>query len=95
MSEQDYGERELNHRQEVLCVILIANGHPAKVVEPGKESFDLPAATVAAQRPKVLGLAPIAAVGSYHLDPKLCLHLFVQAVAVVSLVSDQPLRVAL
>jgi len=72
-------------------MVLIANGKPSKIVQPSEQPLDFPAATVAAQRTTILRLTPIAPVWRDHLDPKLHQQLLVQTVAVVGLVSDQPL----
>lgn len=95
MSEQDHGKRKLNHRKEVLCMVLIADCNTAKVVEPGEQPLDFPTAAVAAQGSKILGLSPIPPIRGDHLNVKLGQQVLVQSVAVVGLVSDQPLRRAL
>ena len=48
MLEQDAGTREVQHPEEVLDVIFPAGDEPAGIVEPGKEPFDLPAASAPA-----------------------------------------------
>src|SRR5713226_4430672 len=62
-----------------------------EVLEPREQSFDLPAATVAAQRPTILGLyRPVAAVRRDQFDAFFG-ELFRERVAVVGLVADEPL----
>ncbi len=76
-------------------MILIADCNTTKVVEPSEQPLDFPTAAVAPQRPKILGLSSIPPIRSDHLDAKLGQQVLVQSVAVVGLVSDQPLRRAL
>src|ERR1044071_10229744 len=92
MPEKYHGKRKLNHREEVLRMVLIADRNPTKVVEPGEQPLDFPTSTVAAQRPKGLCVAAIAPVRGDHLDAQLLQEVLIQTVAVISLVPDQPLR---
>ena len=62
-------------------------------MQPGKQSFNSPAAPIATQWPAILGLAPRGAVVPMrgdHLDAD-CGHLAIQFVTVISFVSDQAL----
>jgi hypothetical protein len=63
----------MDKAQIVEGMALVAYHQTAIVAEPREESFDLPAALVAAQRTAVLGLGayPSAAVGCDHFDPEL------------------------
>jgi hypothetical protein len=76
-------------------MLFVADCNPTKVVEPSKQPLNFPAAAVAPQRPKILGLSSIPPIRGDHLDAKLGQQVLVQSVAVVGLVSDQPLRRAL
>ena len=76
-------------------MVLIADCDPTKVVEPSEQPLDFPTTPVAPQRTKILRLPAIAPVRSDHLDAKFCQQMLVQRVTVVSLVSDQPVRIAL
>jgi hypothetical protein len=83
----------VNEAEVVLGVVLKAGRHAAEVLEPREESFDLPAAAVAAQGPPVLRRRPppVTAVRGDHLDA--CSgQLGVERVRVISLVADQSLR---
>ena len=65
----------------------------AKVLQPGEEPFDLPAATIAAHRSTVLGnIDAVRAVGRNQLDPPLLGQPRIQAITVVGRVADQPRR---
>jgi len=48
----------MEHAEEIGFVIFPAADQSAEVVQPGKEAFDFPAATVAAQFAAVLGAFP-------------------------------------
>ena len=92
MSGQDDDTGELDKAVVVLGVMFIANNQSAKVVQPGVQAFDFPAALESAQRTPVLSdsiclTAP--AVWSDHVRTKLIQHLLVQRVAVVGLISNQ------
>lgn len=91
MPEQDEDESELHHSKKVLSMVLVANPKTAEVVQPGKQPLDLPAPPVPTQRTAILSLLPVLTVRSNHLNPSLP-QLLVQAVAVVGLISNQPLR---
>ena len=62
----------MNQGEEVVGVPFVSDKQAAEVAEPGKEPFDLPAATVAAQLAAILGgrADPAALVGSDQLDAK-------------------------
>jgi hypothetical protein len=74
-------------------VILPADDQTAKVMQPSKQTLDLPTAAVAAQLAAVLGvrLAAIMLMRSNPLDA-LLLQFVIQRIAVVGAVTDQPLR---
>jgi len=69
------------------------NNQAAEVLQPGEQPLYFVASTISPQRASVLGrgLLPVASMGRNHLNPSLR-QLFVQRVAVVGFVSDQPLR---
>ena len=72
-------------------MILVANDKAAEVVEPGKQPLNLPAAEVTPQRSTVLrGVTTVAAVRRNHLHAALIKKPFVQDVAVVSFITDEP-----
>ncbi len=73
-------------------MVLPSDDEPTRVVEPGKEAFDLPATTVAAERSAVLGAAPARAIWRNHLDAVVVTQLRVQEIAVVAAVADQALE---
>ena len=83
---------KLNHPEEILWVVFPTNDDAAKVMEPSKETFDLPATPVAAQHPAILACfpAPRGVVGSNQLHPEALANLRIQGVAIVGAVADQP-----
>jgi hypothetical protein len=82
----------VEHPKKVLCISLVADDQPAEVLQPGKQSFKLPAAPIPPHAPKILGfVSSIASVGSDQFDsvePELC----VQLVGVIGVVTDQVLH---
>src|SRR5580700_4984606 len=74
-------------------MIFVSHHQPAKVEQPGKKPVDFPTAHVPSQRSPVLrGEPTILFVGRDQFRAVLPHELFIQPVAVVSFVSDQPLR---
>ena len=73
---------------------FIPDNQPAIVMQPGEEALDLPSSLVPAERSSVLcfGPDPVSPVRSDHFGIELSLEQLIQRVAVVSTVSDQPLR---
>ena len=71
-------------------MIIKASRNTPEVLQPGKESFDLPAPLVTAQRPPVLGarLFAVALMWCNHLNALLC-KLLVQPVTVIGFVANQ------
>ena len=74
-------------------MVLIANDKPTEVLEPGEQTFDLPAALVPPQRSAVLGgwFTSIAPMRSDHLHTPFVFQPTVQFVAVVRLIPDHAL----
>ena len=74
-------------------MVFISNNQTTEVLQPGEQSLHFVTSAVSPQRAPVLccGLFPIASMGRDHLNPG-CRQLFVQRVAVIRLVSDQPFR---
>ena len=83
---------EVEEAEEVFDVVFPSGDEAAEGVEPGEEAFDFPALAIAAQLAPVLGLAPLAAVGSDQLDAVLGLKFLVERVGVVRFVADEPCR---
>ena len=92
MPEQDLRAGELEQAEEIADVVFPASDQPARVVEPGKEAFDFPAATIAAEGPTVLGGTAARAIGRDHLDTVLVAELRIEQVAVVAAIANQPWR---
>jgi len=70
-------------------VTFIAGDEATEVLQPREESFDLPAAAVAAQLPPVLRLAASPAVGGDQFDIAFRSQSGIELVRIVGLVADQ------
>lgn len=71
-------------------MVLVAGHQPAKVLQPGEESLDLPAAVVATERAAILrDVLPIRPVWRNELDPALRLEPRIERIGVVRSVADQ------
>ena len=69
MPDEDEEASELDEAKKVFNVIFPSRDQSAVVLHPGKDPFDLPAATVAAQWASILRLLPaIASIRRDHLD---------------------------
>jgi hypothetical protein len=69
MPEQDPSTGEVQHSDEVVDVTFPAGDQPPIVVQPGEETFSLPAATGAPKAAAVLRrLVTTAPMGGDHLD---------------------------
>lgn len=73
---------------------FVAGDYPTKVVQPGEEPFDLPAAAIAPERPPILGArtAAPAAMRRNHLNPAFLPQAGVECVTVIRLVADEVRR---
>src|SRR5260221_9230400 len=93
MPEQDPSTGELQNAEEVLDVIFPACDEAAGVVEPGEETFDLPAAAGAAQGASILRGCPTApAMPGDHLDAVSIAEDSIEGLAVVAAIANQPRR---
>ena len=89
MPQQDADASKVDEALEVLGISLPAGDESAEVVEPSKESFDLPTTDIATQRATILGsLLPVRSIGRDHLDATLFPEAAIQTVTVVRLVTD-------
>ena len=70
--------------------MLVANDKSPQLLKPSKQAFDLPPASVPAQRSPVLGsrLASVTSMRSYHLHTSLLVQPTVQSLAVVGPLAD-------
>lgn len=90
MPQQNAQTPELDEAQIVLGVALPACDQAAVVVEPRKQTFDLPAPFRSSQRAAVLGRSDaVASMRGDQLDVPFSLELLVQPIAVVGAISDQ------
>lgn len=89
-SEQNKHATEVDETQEICDVILVSHHQSAEVVQPGEEPFNLPASTIASQRPAVLSRAAttVTAMRRDQLNA-LVGELGVELVTVVGEISDQ------
>src|SRR3990172_8837811 len=84
----------MEHGEEVFSMIFPASDEPSRVVQPSKESLDLPTATIAAQGAAILSWRIHAAhvVRSDHLDAVTVPEPFIRLLAVVGNVANHSLR---
>ena len=84
---------EADEAEEVLDVIFPSCDESSEVVHPGKEPFNFPSSSIAAQLASILGssFSP-APVGRDQLDAVLALECFIERVRVVGFVADEPGR---
>ena len=62
----------MKHAEEIVEPIFPADGKAAVILQPSKQTFDLPPAAVTAESAAILGTDfSIAPVGSNHLNPGL------------------------
>jgi hypothetical protein len=92
MPQEDDGTGELDHSEEIFRVIFPAHDEAAKIMQPGKQAFDLPTAAVATQGATVLGggFAAVPAVWGDQLHSQGTAQALVQRIAVVGFITDQP-----
>src|SRR5260370_26400827 len=90
MPEQDAAQ--VNHREKVVCVVLVAHDKPTEVLEPGEEALDLPPAAIPPERAAILGSRAVAPVRSNQLDVRFLGEFLVKRIGVVRAVSDESLR---
>lgn len=75
-------------------MVFPANRQPPEILEPGKQTLHFPPSPVSSEFATILGLwfFSVAAVRGNHFNPSHLHQPVIQSVAVVSLVSDQPIR---
>ena len=79
----------MDHAEEVLQRVFPPYSEAAEVLEPGKESLDLPPPSIAAERATVLcPLFPRSAVRSDQLNATAC-QFRIQSVRLVGVVADE------
>ena len=92
MAKQYFGAGELEKPEKVLNRVFPAGDQTARVVEPGEDAFDLPAAFGAAERAAVLrGDPATATMARDHLDAIVRAQLRVERITVVAAIADQSL----
>src|ERR1700676_952984 len=79
----------MQHGDEVLDLVFPARDEPPRVVKPGKQAFDFPAAARAAQRAAILRAAALTPVRGDHLDPVGGHEGRIKRITVVAAVDDQ------
>jgi hypothetical protein len=89
MPHQDEGAREMKHAQEIVEPVFPPDCKAAVILEPRKQAFDLPPATVTAESAAILrAILAIASVWRNHLDSGLG-EIFVQTIRIVGVVTAQ------
>jgi hypothetical protein len=91
MPQEYNGAGELDHGEEIFRMIFPTHDDAAKIVKPGEQAFDFPAATIAAQRTAVLRdrFAAVPAVRRDQLHAQTVAQSLVQWIAVIGFVTDQ------
>jgi len=93
MPKENQRARQVKKSGEVGGAPLIPSDESARVLEPGKEPFDFPAASVSAERATILGeIDPRRAMRGDQFDAASGERL-VEAVAVIGGVTNEPLRI--
>lgn len=93
MPKQNHRAGQLQKAREIGGASLIPRDESARVLQPGKEPFDFPAAFVAAQGASVLRqVDPIGSMGGDHRDAAVGQAL-VERVAVIGSIADEPLGI--
>ena len=94
MPQEDNKAAELKHAEEIGFVIFPAADQSAKVVKPGEEPLDFPAAAIPSEFSTVLGIlaAAIELVRRDESDTVLLPKALVQWIAVVGAVTDHSFR---
>lgn len=77
MSEENQDAGELEEAEIVLDPVFVAHGDSAELREPSEETFDLPAALVAAERATILRTSIPCAIRRNHLNPIVAQQAFV------------------
>src|SRR6266446_3938484 len=72
MPQEDDGTSKLHHPEEILWVVFPADDHATKIMKPGEQTLDFPAAAVAAEHAAILRGFPAACavVRSNQLHPE-------------------------
>jgi hypothetical protein len=93
MSEEDESTGEVKETEKVIGVVFVTRDQAAEIVQPGKESFDLPTFAIAAQATAIVArrLGASVAVRDQQ-DDALSEEFLPQGIAVVSLVANQAQR---
>lgn len=91
-SEENDHTSEVQETDVVLDEVVVARGNAAELPQPGKQPFDLPTPSVAAQFALVLGWPMIQPVGRDQFHAPFPEQLFIQRIAVVGLVADEARR---
>ena len=90
MFEQNTNTSQPDKAKEILGLVFVANDHAAKVLQPGIQPFNAPAARVATEWATILSRHfAIGSIGSNQLNASLG-EKRIMSVAVVSFVSDDP-----
>ena len=83
---------EVDHPEVVFDMVFPSVHESPEVVHPSEGPPHFPASPVPSERPPVLCLRPIAAVGRDHFYAMFLFQPLVQAVRIIGLVADQPGR---
>src|SRR3984885_5075834 len=94
MPQEDDGGSQVKHPEEIFWVAFPADHNVAIVMQPREQAFDFPSTAIAAQPAAILGQSSGASANGTvwrdHLDAVVVHQLFIEAVAVVGAIADQP-----
>src|SRR5579863_1506563 len=93
MPQENNEATELEYAEEIGFVIFPTAEQATEIVEPGKETLDFPAPTVATQFAAVLGIfsTAVVLVGRDEPDAVFLPEALIERIAVVGAVADHPL----
>jgi hypothetical protein len=78
----------VEHPEKVLSVSFVTHHQPAKVLQPGKQSFYLPPSAIPSQASQILcSVFAVAAMRGNQFDP-VAPEFFVKFVGVISVITD-------
>ncbi len=92
MSQENQRASELNHSEKVGGMAFPAAAGTAVVLQPGKTASTFQRRRVAAQWPSILSSLSPAAIGHNQFDAVLLAQPFIQPIAIVGTVCNQPFR---
>jgi len=84
----------LNHSKEIFCMVFVADNYSSEILKPGKKSLHFPSASIAPEPSSVLsfGLLSSTSVRGDHLNTALKKKLYIKAVTIICLITNETVR---